>query len=107
MSRPFRRPHRVWSGRGKNEVAVIIDADQDLTAMLGWSHAEFVGKRSLDFIHPDDQDAAINVWMEVIGKPGSTCRARLRHRHRDGRWVWLDIANRNLLDQASTGCVDC
>ncbi len=89
----------------KNEVAVIVDADADLTAMLGWDHDEFVGHRSLEFIHPDDQDKAIDTWMTVLTKPGATCRARLRHAHKDGRWVWLEIANRNALD--TDGYVDC
>ncbi|GAC1318060.1 MAG: hypothetical protein NVSMB12_16550 [Acidimicrobiales bacterium] len=89
----------------KDAIAVIIAADDDLTPMLGWDRSEFIGRRSLEFIHPDDHDQAINTWMDVLGKPGGTCRARVRHQHRDGRWVWLEIANRNLLD--TDGYVDC
>jgi diguanylate cyclase (GGDEF)-like protein/PAS domain S-box-containing protein len=90
----------------KDELALIIDIDADLTAMLGWERDEIVGKRSLEFIHPDDHDRAINAWLEVLTKPGETYRVRLRHAHRDGRWIWLEIANRNLLDQPES-CVDC
>ena len=89
----------------KDALAVIIEADEDLTRMLGWERSEFIGHRSLEFIHPDDHDQAINTWMDVLGKPGGTARARIRHQHRDGRWIWLEIANRNLLD--ADGYVDC
>lgn len=89
----------------KNEIALIIDADDDLTRMLGWTRDEFVGRRSIEFIHPDDHDNAIDTWMQVLSKPGGTFRARLRHLHKDGRWIWLEIANRNVLD--TDGYVDC
>lgn len=58
-------------------------------------------------MHPEDQERAIDIWMECLARPGATCRTRLRHRHRDGHWVWLELSNSNLLDDADTGYVDC
>src|ERR1035437_4984182 len=43
----------------KNEVAVFLEIDEATPKLLGWTAADMVGLRSLDFIHPEDQDRAI------------------------------------------------
>ena len=99
-------PPRVAYSR-KDELATIIHIDPAVTEMLGWTAEDMVGERSLGFVHPEDQDRAIDIWMECLSRPGATCRIRLRHRHRDGHWVWLELSNTNLLDQPGAGYVDC
>lgn len=90
----------------KDGGGVLTSVDESFTAMLGWTVEEAVGQRSLEFIHPDDQERAVVLWMEGLSTPGSTCRARLRHKHRAGHWVWLEISNCNLLDDPMRACVD-
>ena len=99
-------PTRLTRTR-KDDLAVITAVEPTMTAMLGWEESEVVGHRSLEFIHPDDHERAINMWMECLSRPGYVCRSRLRHRHRDGRWIWLEMSNRNLLDDPAAGFVDC
>ena len=89
----------------KDGLAVLVDIDPNVSELLGWSVEEMVGVRSLQFIHPDDQDESIAAWFDMLSAPGLTTRARLRHACADGTWLWLDISNRNLLDQA--GHVEC
>lgn len=91
----------------KNERSFLIEVSDEVTAMLGWAPEEMVGQRSLDFIHPDDHERAIDSWMETLCQPGATGRSRLRHRRRDGEWTWLEISNRNLLDDPAHGFVEC
>lgn len=91
----------------KSELAVIEAVDSAVTEMLGWSPDKLVGASSLDFIHPDDHERAIDLWMECLSRPGHTCRTRLRHRRRDGRWLWIEMSNTNLLDEPDAGYVDC
>lgn len=91
----------------KNELATLTYADEDVTAMLGWEASDLVGQSSLGLIHPDDHERAIDLWMECLSHPGGTCRSRLRHLHRDGRWIWLEFSNHNLLDDPVAGYVDC
>ena len=99
-------PTRLTRTR-KNDMAVITAVEPTITAMLGWEESEVVGHRSLEYIHPDDHERAINMWMECLSRPGYVCRSRLRHRHRDGRWIWLEMSNRNLLENPEAGYVDC
>jgi diguanylate cyclase (GGDEF)-like protein/PAS domain S-box-containing protein len=87
----------------KNDTAIITAVDAATTAILGWSPDEMVGRRSLDFIHPDDADRAIENWMEMLG--ATSQRVRLRHLRKDGSWVWIEITNDNRLDDPEQACV--
>ena len=89
----------------KNDVAVITDVDASFTQMLGWDAVDIIGESSLEMIHPEDQDRAVETWMEMMAVPDSTRRARLRHRRADGGWLWVEITNRNLLDDPEERCV--
>ncbi|MHB8492800.1 MAG: diguanylate cyclase domain-containing protein [Solirubrobacteraceae bacterium] len=89
----------------KNDNSFITDISESITSLLGWSAQEMEGHRSLEFIHPDDQALAIDNWMEMIAAPGPARRVRLRHRHKDGSWVWFELTNHNLLADAEHRCV--
>jgi diguanylate cyclase (GGDEF)-like protein/PAS domain S-box-containing protein len=85
------RPPRTGT-LGKNLYAVITDVDARITQMLGWTAAEMIGRRSLEFMHPDDHERAIAQWLEVRSSR-ATQRVRVRHRHQDGRWIWVEVEN--------------
>jgi diguanylate cyclase (GGDEF)-like protein/PAS domain S-box-containing protein len=89
----------------KDATAFIRSADEALTQLLGWAAGELVGRRTLEFIHPDDRELAIANWMEMLSCPGVGHRVRLRHLHRDRTWVWLEITNHNRLDDPDHGDV--
>ncbi len=89
----------------KDQVAVFIATDEATTRILGWSTEELVGRRALEFVHPDDHERAIAQWLDMLAHPGSLRRARLRHRRRDGSWVWLEVTNRNCLADPEHGDV--
>ncbi len=94
------------SGRmNKDEVAIISFADDRICQILGYERTELIGTRSLDLIHPDDQDRSISAWMEMLMSPGGESQLRARHRRRDGSWLWMELTNTNLLDRAEA-CVD-
>ncbi len=84
----------------KDQVGVITRVDEAATAILGWRPEELLGRRTLEFMHPDDHDLAIANWLDMIARPGSAQRVRVRHQHKDGSWVWLEITNHNRLDDA-------
>jgi diguanylate cyclase (GGDEF)-like protein/PAS domain S-box-containing protein len=66
---------------------------------------EVIGLRTLDLVHPDDQALAIDNWMDMVASHGPSHRVRLRHHHRDGSWVWIEITNNNLLEDPHHRCV--
>ena len=85
----------------KDGSAVISYADVDICQILGFEAEELVGTRSLDLIHPDEQDRAVDAWMDMITTPGRRgIRFRARHRRKDGSWVWMEVTNSNRLEAA-------
>jgi diguanylate cyclase (GGDEF)-like protein/PAS domain S-box-containing protein len=89
----------------KSQTAVLIDVDESTTQLLGWSVEEMIGRRTLDFLDAEDHPRAISTWMDMLRAPGDRRRVRLRHRHKDGSWVWFEVTNHNLLNDPAHGYV--
>src|ERR1019366_3414511 len=89
----------------KNDLAIFLEVDEATLQILGWSAADLIGHRSLEFIHPDDEELAIKSWMAMLAGRDVGPRVRMRHRHRDGSWVWLEVTNYNFLDDPDRGHV--
>jgi diguanylate cyclase (GGDEF)-like protein/PAS domain S-box-containing protein len=89
----------------KDASAVITWVDPALSLILGWAPEELIGRRTIELIHPDDQELGIAAWMETLGAPEHRQPVRLRHRHRDGSWIWLEVTNQNRLDDEEHGDV--
>ena len=66
--------------------------------LLGWEPEELVGRTTLDFIHPDDAQAALAQIELARETPGAGRPLTLRVRHRDGSWRMFEAIGRNLLD---------
>jgi len=88
-----------------DEVGVFLEVDEALTQILGRSGADLVGQLSLEFIHPDDHELAIDNWMQMLATRGPISRVRLRHLHSDGSWIWMEITNHNMLEDPAYGYV--
>jgi diguanylate cyclase (GGDEF)-like protein/PAS domain S-box-containing protein len=89
----------------KNDLAVVLSIDAAASELLGWSAEEMVGVRSFEFIHPDDQELAVENWMQMLSSLGSAQKVRLRHKRRDGNWVLVEMTNYNRLDDPEDSCV--
>jgi PAS domain S-box-containing protein len=89
----------------KDQFAVITYVDAVVSQILGWSPEELIGRRSSAFIHPEDVPRAATNWMDMVSAPGASHRTRLRHQHRDGSWIWLEITNHNRLNDPAYCCV--
>lgn len=83
----------------KSEHAVILDIDERASRMLGWAPDQMVGKRSTEFLHPDDQDRVIVAWLDLLAEKGSQ-RVRSRQRCADGSWLWVETEHTYLPPQA-------
>ncbi|GGL37925.1 diguanylate cyclase domain-containing protein [Planomonospora parontospora] len=71
---------------------VIVDIDDRVTRMLGWTRQEMIGSRSTRFFHEEEVHRSITAWLDMLGtRQGS--RSRLRHRCADGGWLWVEIEN--------------
>jgi diguanylate cyclase (GGDEF)-like protein/PAS domain S-box-containing protein len=89
----------------KNEVAVWTEVDDDTSRMLGWERSALVGRRGLELVHPDDQDRAIEAWMDMLARPDMEHRVRVRYLTLSGDWLWVETVHRNHLDDPELGYV--
>src|ERR1035437_1318276 len=97
-------PPRIGRVR-KDELAVVLEVDEALLRILGWTAEQMIGHRSLEFVHPDDQEQVIRDWMQMLETPGSMPPVRQRHRRADGGWTWFEVTNRNQLANPASGVV--
>lgn len=74
----------------KDTTANIVDVDQRCLLMLGLTRAAVLGRRSLEFLHPEDHERAVAGWVDLFTVAGSQ-RVRLRHRRGDGTWLWVEL----------------
>jgi diguanylate cyclase (GGDEF)-like protein/PAS domain S-box-containing protein len=52
----------------------------------------------LSEVNPDDVVVAELIWAEASASPGSTASARVRLRHADGTWRWVEVGITNRTD---------
>jgi len=89
----------------KSDLSMILSCDESMQRMLGWDADGLVGRRSLDFVHPEDHQRAIANWIDLLNNPGAARRVRLRHQRAEGGWLWLEVTNHNLLEDPVRHCV--
>jgi len=84
---------------------LIFYASRPTTRILGYGLESYVGRRFLDFVHPEDRDRLSWVFAEWLGKPGVPVAAEYRYRHLDGSWRHLEAVGVNRLGEAGVGAI--
>jgi diguanylate cyclase (GGDEF)-like protein/PAS domain S-box-containing protein len=84
-------PHPMWicdEPRGK-----FLTANEAASKEYGYTVAEFQGMRMSELELPSDPEA--EEVDSVLGEPAEG--VRVRHRHKDGRVVWVNLVNREIV----------
>ena len=82
----------------RNSAGNVDDAEPAVSRLVGWSYEELIAAQTIDLIHPDDRERAIENWLETLSAPNRDTRWRGRHQRRDGEYVWFEFTNCNLLE---------
>lgn len=68
------------------------------TSLLGYSHAEMLGRDAYEFFHPEDCDRIRQVHLEALeGKPTPIT---YRMRQRSGSYIWFETLTKPIIDSA-------
>jgi diguanylate cyclase (GGDEF)-like protein/PAS domain S-box-containing protein len=70
----------------------IIDSNPAIQELLGHSHGELEGRRTSEFVHPDDRHEARSAYLRLIADDGSSLRMHHRFLGRDGEVLWVDVS---------------
>ena len=75
----------------------IIYVNQQLTDILGYSHAEMTAKSGIDFVDEEDKPTILNARREL--KAGAKMQLELRFRRKNGTLVWTLANTSPILDE--------
>lgn len=57
--------------------------------VLGWRPEDMLGRKGVEFAHPDDQPALLEA-MAALQAGAAESTATYRHQRPDGSWLWVD-----------------
>ncbi|MDQ1752923.1 MAG: hypothetical protein QOE71_3979, partial [Pseudonocardiales bacterium] len=69
----------------------VVQANDTLVAMLGYSREQLVGKPVLDITHPGDVDKNVGLFQEVLAGRSDSYEMEKRFVHADGHTVWVTL----------------
>ena len=85
--------------------AGIVWASPAALTVLGYEPDALIGRYSYDFIHPDDHAELVRHHGMVLDQVPERPPLRIRGRHADGGWRWLDCTAENLLDDPDVNAI--
>lgn len=77
---------------------LISYASPAIEPVRGYKPEEIIGINGFSEVHAEDMPKAINVYNELMHKPGASVRTEVRVRHKDGSWRIVEAIAVNLLD---------
>ncbi|HEU4699115.1 MAG TPA: PAS domain S-box protein [Gemmatimonadales bacterium] len=69
----------------------LLDVNASLCAMLGYTHAELVGRTAAELTHPDDLAETRRCFEDLRSGRSTRCRQEKRYLRADGRVVWAQV----------------
>ncbi len=79
-----------------DERGVMLHVEPSFTDVLGWPPEQVTGRRLGELTHPDDLKHGLRSWVQLLQQQDNRAAAvRLRCRHLDGHWVWMEVAYRH------------
>lgn len=61
------------------------------TDITGFSFEETIGTNFLEYVHPDERDHTVSLFMAVVQGAASECHHETRYRTRSGSYRWLEL----------------
>lgn len=69
------------------------------TTITGFAVAETLGTNFLDYVHPDEREATVAMFMAVVEGGADACHHETRYRTRFGGYRWLELRANLLFDE--------
>src|SRR5438034_1553921 len=83
----------------------VLYASQSTQPVLGYVPTENVGRSAFELVHPDDRIQALELFGELMQRPGHAVKTELRALHKDETWRRLEAVGVNRLDDPAIGAI--
>lgn len=83
----------------------VFYASPALRIILGYEPQELLGDFNPGLIHPGDLPAVQSRIKSLLATTGLTQRSRVRMKHKNGEYRWIEIISRNLFDNPAVGAI--
>ncbi|MCI0354756.1 MAG: GAF domain-containing protein, partial [Acidobacteria bacterium] len=88
-----------------NSDGVLIYVSPAATGVVGYTPEEMVGRRAVEFLHPDEIEDRQRPFSRMVHQPGVTMKVERRVRHKGGSWRWVEGYSTNLIDDPAVGAL--
>jgi diguanylate cyclase (GGDEF)-like protein/PAS domain S-box-containing protein len=78
----------------------IIDSNPAIQSMLGRTHCDLAGRRTSEFVHPEDRRKARAAFLGMVEKGQTSLRMQHRFIACDGQVLWVDVQGSLVADSA-------
>lgn len=95
----------VWLLQELNPIGIVTRTEGDVEQIFGRSAEELVDQQVMDFIHPDDHAAGLEMWTSVLMEPGTLHTLRQRVLRPDGTVCWIESSVLNRLGDGQHGSI--
>ena len=114
VERQLRSSEELFRAIVQNSSDAVTLLDEDGTIrygsalgdkVLGYPEGFALGLDAVELVHPDDQPMVADVMAKAFTEPGVHGPIRVRVRHADGSWKYLEAVGNNLLDNPAVNGV--
>ncbi|MEX2191445.1 MAG: PAS domain S-box protein, partial [Bacteroidota bacterium] len=84
---------------------VLTYTSPSIARILGYSENELIGRRFMDFIHPEDQQNTLQAMEQIVQGAAASISIEVRVRHKDQHWIWVESAAVNMLEVPSVRAI--
>jgi PAS domain S-box-containing protein len=81
----------------------IVYQSPAIERLLGYRVEELIGANAFEYIHPEDVDRVLGIFIQTLKSGGVSPLVEFRFRHADGSWRHLEAIGNSLLEDANVG----
>lgn len=83
----------------------VLYSSHAVSPIFGYQLEERLGKSVFELIHSGDIQQVLPLFKKLVQRPLSSVTTRVRYRHKNGSWRWIEALGTNLLEDPSVKAV--
>ena len=96
------------------DIITLVNADGSMSYrspsyahIMGYDADDMKNHILYEMVHPDDLQALRELFIKLMGTPGSTFKSKWRQKHKDGGYRWMEGTGTNLLSDPDLKAIIC